>query len=139
MGTEVATPTCVQWGIDGWGARIQSDLFFLLPHPCPLPCWGIWEILDPYSYPAELAVLKALDEEVGGTRRTCRPSVMAIHPLLPRFPDAPMGGVGIAGGKPQRPLSSYLLAEAWGAPGNPQVISSCFSCQELQALFPGLA
>ena len=56
---------------------------------------------------------------------------------LPRFLDAPMGGDGIGGEKMrQRPLSSYLLAEAWGAPGNPQVISSCFSCQELLGPVP---
>lgn len=109
MGTEVAAPTSVvcsgelMGGVPGY----NPIFLFLLPHPCPLPCWGIWGDLGPLlPYPAELAVLKALDEEVGGTRRTCRPSVTAIHPFgCPDSQMLPWVGWGLEGEKaPKTPL-----------------------------------
>ena len=69
MGTEVAAPTSVGvwWGI-GWGARMQSDVTVLVASSSSLTLLGgLGRSWIPTSYPAELPVLKALDEEVGGT------------------------------------------------------------------------
>ena len=110
MGTKVAAPTSVVCSgeLVGGVPGCNPISLFLLPHPCPLPCWGIWGDLGPLlPYPAELAVLKALDEEVGGTPPDLQALCDGYSSLwLPRFPDAPMGGEGIGGGKyaPKTPL-----------------------------------
>lgn len=104
------------WGIDGWGTPDNPIFFFAALSLSLTLAGGFGEILDPYFLIQELAVLKALDEEVGRDR-TCRPSGWLFIPL-PRSQMLPWVGWGLEGEKPQRPLSSYLLAEAWGAPGN---------------------